>query len=130
MTKIILLLWLLSGKVEKQYDSFGYLDYNDGCVLYKVQVSPTIKKTNVYKGEILNFIRTGSWQTNENFSDTNGRLTEDKQPIDTISYRGIQGDIKSFLVYEEGKKRYVIDEHLKCKVYIYRKKKNTDFNKN
>ena len=121
MTKIIFMLWLLSGKVEKQYDSFGYLDYNDGRILYKVQVSPTIIKTNVYKGEILNFIRTGSWQSNEDFSDTNGRLTESITPTDTLHYTNKQGIVKAFPVYGKGKKQYVIDEYLKCKVYIYKK---------
>lgn len=118
MTKIIFMLWLLSGKVQVQKDNFGYTDYNDGRILYKVQVSPTIIRTNAYKGEILNFIRTGSWQDNEDFSDTNGRIAEDKQPVDTICYRGTQGDTKLYYVYGEGKKRYVIDEYLKCKIYI------------
>lgn len=130
MTKIIFFLWLLSGKVEKQHDSFGYLDYDDGRKLYTIQVSPTIKRTNIYKGEILNFIRTGAWVTNGEFSDKNGRLTKTEFPVDTVAYKNKEGNIKEFLVYGKGKKRYVIDEYLKCKVYIYRKKKLTDFNNN
>lgn len=128
MIKIIFILWMLSGKVKEQPDAFGYINYNDGRKLYTIQVSPTIKRTHAYKGEILNFIRTGAWLNNEEFSDKNGRVTKPELPVDTVCYKNKEGNTKVFLVYGKGKKRYVIDEYLKCKVYIYSKKKLTDFN--
>jgi hypothetical protein len=120
MTKIIFLLWLLSGKVQTQYDTYGYKDFNDGRELYTIEVSETVTRTHAYKGEILNFIRTGVWQDNEDFSDNNGRITEPEMPVDTLYYK-YKGVDKAFEVYGKGKKQYIIDDYLKCKVYIYKK---------
>ena len=117
MTKVIFLLWLLSGKVQIEKDGFGFNDYCDGRLLYSVEVSPSIKKNRAYKGEILYFIRTKSWQDNEKFSDDNGRLTEPKKPVGTVYYMS-NGKTKSYPLYADGKKRYVIDEYLKVRVYL------------
>lgn len=117
MTKIIFLLWLLSGKVQVQKDGFGFNDYNDGRLLYTVEVSPTVTRVSAYKGEILNFIRTKSWQDNEDFSDDNGRITEPNKPIGTVEYSH-KGKLKSYPLYADGKKRYIIDEYLKVRVYL------------
>ena len=117
MTKFIFFLWLLSGKVQVQKDGFGFNDFNDGRLLYTVQVSPTVTRINAYKGEILNYIRRKSWQDNENFSDNNGRITEPDKPIGTVEYSH-NGKIKSYPLYADGKKRYVIDDYLKVRVYL------------
>ena len=114
MNKIIFLLWMLSGKVQPQYDNYGFRDYNDGRELYHIG-----KDSFLYKGEVLNYIKTGVLTFNEMYSDKNGRI-EEIQPIDTLYYSISRKDtvLVPFPLYKQGKKLYVIDEYSEQKVYL------------
>lgn len=117
MYKIIFLLWLLSGKVQVQKDKFGFNDYNEGRPLYKLVISPSDTQTYLYKGEILNYIRNKKIEINEDLSDINGKPIDPIYAVDTLFYDH-KGITKAFPLYADGKRRYVIDEHLKVKVYL------------
>ena len=114
MHKIIFLLWMLSGKVQPQYDNYGFRDYNDGRELYHIG-----KDSFLYKGEVLNYIKTGVLKFDERYSDKNGRI-EEIQPIDTLYYSISRKDtvLVPFPLYKQGKKLYVIDEYSEQKVYL------------
>ena len=114
MNKIIFLLWMLSGKVQPQYDNYGFRDYNDGRELYHIG-----KDSFLYKGEVLNYIKTGVLKFDERYSDKNGRI-EEIQPIDTLYYSISRKDtvLVPFPLYKQGKKLYVIDEYSEQKVYL------------
>lgn len=111
MAKIIFFLWLLSGKVQPKLDKYGYQDYNEGRKLYVMGVDSFL-----YKGEIINYIRTNELVYNEDFSDKNGRL-EIFEPIDTVvmSYNNVD---MTFPVFKHKRRHYVIDNYFKTKIYL------------
>jgi hypothetical protein len=111
MAKIIFLFWLLSGKVQPKFDGNGYRDYNDGRKLYIVGTDSVL-----YKGEVLNYIRTKKLIYNEGLSDKNGRI-KPIQAIDTIVMSDNITD-RAFPVYKEKKRLYVIDQYFKTKIYL------------
>jgi hypothetical protein len=121
MTKVIFLLWLLSGKVQPQYDAFGVLDMHEGRQLYTMG-----KHTSLYKGEVLNYIRTGVLHANEMYSDVNGKVMDAPIVYDTLTYYISKKDKTkktTYLLYREGKKKwYVIDPYTERKVYLKMKK--------
>jgi hypothetical protein len=119
MNKIIFLLWLLSGKVCPQYDVFGYRDYGEGRPLYHVG-----KDSFLYKGEVLNYIRTGKLTYNELLSDKTGREEPEIVAFDTIAYGINKSDTigVDYPLYKKGKRIYCIDPYTKQKIYLEAKK--------
>lgn len=111
MTKLIFFLWVLTGKVQHKLDAIGYFDYNNGRKLYIMG-----KDSVLYKGEILNYIRTKRLVYNDDISDKNGRIKRAKA-VNTITMK--DDDIeRDFVVYKEGNKHYVIDPYFKTKIYL------------
>jgi hypothetical protein len=111
MAKIIFMLWLLSGKVQHKLDDLGYRDYCDGRPLYIMD-----NDSLLYKGEILNFIRTNKLSYNEDLSDRNGRI-KPINPIDTI-VATLDGQEVDYPLYKNKKGVYVIDKTFKTKIYL------------
>lgn len=114
MTKIIFMLWLLSGKAQYQYDKANFLDYDKGRKLYVVDGN-----VGMYKGEVLNYIRTKQMVYNENFSDKNGRIVAKDESIGTLKMceKGTT-ETKDFEVFKDRKGTYVIDKYFNTKIYI------------
>ncbi len=117
MVKIIFMLWMLSGKVQPQYDAFGVKDMHQGRQLFKMG-----KHTSLYKGEILNYIRTGVIYTNEMYSDKNGKVQDAPIVYDTLTYYISKEDHtkeNTYLLYRKGKKKwYVIDPYTERRIYL------------
>lgn len=118
MVKIIFFFWMLSGKVKPQLDTYGYQDYNAGRKLFKTE-----KDSLLYKGEVLNYIRTGVVYRNECYSDKNGKIVPRPLAVDTVSYTSGKTarknpDRKKYPVYKDKKGLYVIDYYTECKIYL------------
>ena len=117
MVKIIFFFWMLSGKVQYQYDSYGVRNMDQGRQLYAMG-----KNSRLYKGEILNYIRTGVLHINEMYSDRNGKIKNAEIIYDTLSYNISTSDHTkkvNYSLYRKGKKKwYVIDPFTERKIFL------------
>jgi hypothetical protein len=121
MVKVIFFFWMLSGKVQIQYDYYGVRNMHEGRQLYKMG-----NDSLLYKGEILNYIRTGVLHNNEMYSDKNGKVEDKPVVYDTISYFISKSnrvrEIK-YPLYRKGKKKwYVIDPYTERRIYLKMKR--------
>jgi hypothetical protein len=109
---------MLSGKVSYQYAESNYRLYDKGRNMYSFA-----GKTNLYKGEVLNYIRNKQLIYNENFSDKTGKLIDPQVAVDTLLITDNEtSKEKKVPLYKEGKKYYIIEDYMDTRVYMKRKR--------
>ena len=119
MVRIFFFFWMLSGKVKPQYDNYGYRDFDKGRPLYHLE-----KDSFLYKGEVLNYIKTGVVKYDVRYSDRSGKIASVRTPFDTIAYSINKSDtvLLNFPIYKKRKRVYCIDPYTEQKIYLEAKR--------